>query len=146
MNRVELIGRLTSKPELKYTNSNIAVSKFSIAVNGYNDKTDFINIVAWKNQAENLCKFQDKGSLVSVEGRIQTGSYDDKDGKKVYTVEVVADNIGYLESKKNGQTPIEEVNPSDFENKSNSEIVADVMNDPFADFGDSVSVDDNFLE
>ena len=82
------IGRLTAKPELRYTASNLAVTRFSLAVNRNftNEKgerqADFINIVVWNKQAENVCNFLDKGSLVTVEGRIQTGSYEDKDGNK----------------------------------------------------------------
>lgn len=88
MNRVMLIGRLTAKPELKYTPTNIPYSRFSIAVNRpFSNQqgergTDFINIIIWRKQAENVCNFLDKGSLVSVEGRIQTGSFNDKDGTK----------------------------------------------------------------
>ena len=87
MNRVMLIGRLTAKPELRYTGSNIPYSRFSIAINRTfsnnqgQRETDFINVVVWRKQAENVCNFLDKGSLVAVEGRLQTGNYDDKDGK-----------------------------------------------------------------
>ena len=88
MNRVMLIGRLTAKPELRYTGSNLPFARFSVAVNRtFNNaqgqrETDFINVVVWRKQAENVCNFLNKGSLVSVEGRLQTGSYDDKDGNK----------------------------------------------------------------
>ena len=88
MNRVMLIGRLTAKPELRYTGSNVPFSRFTVAVNRtFNNnngerETDFINCIIWRKQAENVCNYLDKGSLVSVEGRIQTGSYDDKDGNK----------------------------------------------------------------
>ena len=77
MNRVMLIGRLTAKPELRYTSSNIPFARFSVAVNRTfsnsqgQRETDFINVVVWRKQAENVCNFLDKGSLVSVEGRLQ---------------------------------------------------------------------------
>src|SRR5574344_1839714 len=99
MNRVLLIGRLTGKPELRYTNSNLPFTRFSVAVNRNftnnqgQREADFINIIVWRKQAENVCNYLDKGSRVSVEGRIQTGSYDDKDGNKRYTTDVVADSV-----------------------------------------------------
>ena len=154
MNRVTLVGRLTQKPELRYTGSNLPFVRFSVAVNRtYTNQqgqreTDFINVVAWRKQAENICNFLDKGSLVSVDGRLQTGSYDDKDGNKKYTVEVLADTVQFLESKAQSQSraqsaPRDEMSPYDYQGNSNS---VDLADDPFADFGDSVSIDDNFLD
>lgn len=155
MNRVMLIGRLTGKPELRYTGSNLPYARFSLAVNrNFSNaqgqrETDFINIVVWRKQAENVCNFLDKGSLVSVEGRIQTGSYDDKDGNKRYTTDIVADSVQFLESKSQSQNRINSTNsggpsPYDYQNTPMNDINID--NDPFADFGDSVSIDDNFLD
>ena len=109
MNRVTLVGRLTAKPELRYTGSNLPYARFSIAVNRTfrnnegQTEADFINVIVWRKQAENVCNFLNKGSLVSVEGRLQTGSYDDKDGNKRYTMEVVADSVQFLESKSQSQ-------------------------------------------
>ena len=101
MNRTCLIGRLTAKPELKYTGSNKPFTRFTIAVKriGQKDQSDFINCIAWNKSAENLVYYMNKGSRISVEGRIQTGSYTAQDGKKRYTFDVVADNIQFLESK-----------------------------------------------
>ena len=150
MNRVMLIGRLTAKPELKYTGSNLPFARFSVAVNRTfsnaqgQRETDFINVVVWRKQAENVCNYLDKGSLVSVEGRIQTGSYDDKDGNKRYTMEVVADSVQFLESKAQSQNRSQS-NPSPYDYQAPANDV-DVADDPFADFGDSVSIDDNFLD
>ena len=155
MNRVMLIGRLTGKPELRYTGSNLPYARFSLAVNrNFSNaqgqrETDFINIVVWRKQAENVCNFLDKGSLVSVEGRIQTGSYDDKDGNKRYTTDIVADSVQFLESKSQSQNRINSTNsggpsPYDYQNTPMNDINID--NDPFADFGDSVSSDDNFVD
>lgn len=146
MNKVLLVGRLTAKPELRYTNSNIPYTRFSVAVDGVPSadgerRTDFINTVAWRKQAENICQYLNKGSLVSVEGRIQTGSYTDKDGNKRYTTDVSADNVRFLESK--AQSESRAATPYDFQQPSND---INIDNDPFADFGDSVSIDDNFLD
>lgn len=116
MNNVCLIGRLTRDPELRTTTSGISNCKFSIAVDGRpgangEPHTDFINIVVWRNQAENVSKYCKKGSLVGITGRIQTGSYEDQDGNTRYTTDVVAENIRFLTSKKedssNTQTSIE---------------------------------------
>ena len=146
MNRVCLVGRLTAKPELKYTSANVPVTRFSLAVNrnfkneqGGRD-ADFINILAWRKQAELICNYFDKGSQIGLEGRIQTGSYDDKDGNKRYTTEVVVDQIHFIDSKSNGSAA--SVTPYDYQDDN----TVDVSNDPFADFGDSVSIDDNFLD
>lgn len=153
MNKAMLIGRLTAKPELRYTSSNLPFARFSVAINrNYTSRdgqreTDFINIVVWRKQAENVCNYLDKGSLVAIDGRIQTGSYDDKDGNKRYTTEVVADTVQFLESK--GQrsasassAPDNGPSPYDYQNTAS----VNVDEDPFADFGDSVSIDDNFLD
>jgi len=105
INRTILVGRLTRDPELRYTSSNIAVVKFTLAVNRTfagptgEREADFIQCVVWRKQAENLARFVKKGSLIGVEGRIQTGSYDDKDGIRKYTTEVVCDSVQFLEPK-----------------------------------------------
>ena len=153
MNRVMLIGRLTAKPELRYTGSNIPYARFSVAINRTfsnsqgQRETDFINVIIWRKQAENVCNFLDKGSLVSVEGRLQSISYDDKDGNKRYSLDVVADNVQFLESKsqsQNRQNSNPSVTPYDYQDVPMNDVNVD--NDPFADFGDSVSIDDSFLD
>lgn len=99
MNSVNLIGRLTKDPEIRYTGDQKAVAKFTIAVDdGYGDakKTNFISIVVFGKQAENCERFLAKGKLVGISGKIQTGSYE-KDGRKVYTTDVVANNVYFLE-------------------------------------------------
>ena len=105
INRVVLVGRLTKDPELRYTNSNIAVATFTMAVNrnftnadGKNE-ADFIPCVAWKKSAENVSKYLNKGSLVGVDGRIQTRNYEANDGTRRYITEVIADNVRFLDSK-----------------------------------------------
>lgn len=153
MNKVMLIGRITTKPELRYTSSNLPFTRFSVAINRTfsnqqgQRETDFINVVVWRKQAENVCNFLNKGSQVAIEGRLQSGSYDDKDGKKVYTLDVQADNVQFLESKSQSLTRDSNPSPYDYQNnqgyQSNN---VNVDNDPFADFGDSVAIDDNFLD
>ena len=101
MNVVQLIGRLTRDPELRYTTgqNQTAVCRFSLAINtGYGDnkRTDYPNIVVFGKSAENCEKYLHKGSLVAVVGRIQTGSYE-KDGRKIYTTDVIANNYGGVE-------------------------------------------------
>ena len=148
MNRVELIGRLTRDPELRYTSSNIATARFSLAVNrpfqsqNGEQGTDFINIVVWRKQAENVKKYCTKGSLVAVEGRIQTGSYE-KDGQRVFTTDVVADSVQFLETKAQSQNRVEstDVTPSDFVNSDIKE--SDTSDEVFANFGDSIEISDD---
>ena len=110
MNKAFLIGRLTRDPELRYSSSNAAIVNFSIAIDRqYTNtqgqrETDFINIVAFQKQAENIKKYVSKGSLVAVDGRIQTRNYDDKDGKKVYVTEVIAEEAYFADTKRDGDT------------------------------------------
>ena len=99
MNSVILTGRLTADPELGYTQSQKAMCRFTLAVDRTKEGADFIRIVAWDRQAENVNRYLRKGSKCAVNGRIQTGSYKDKDGKTVYTTDVVATNVEFLDSK-----------------------------------------------
>ena len=105
LNRVVLVGRLTRDPELRYTGSGVAVANGNIACNrpfknqnGENE-ADFINFVVWKKAAESLANYMKKGSQIGIDGRIQTRSYEGKDGNMVYVTEVVAESIQFLESK-----------------------------------------------
>lgn len=105
MNSVCLVGRMTKDAELKYTGNNIAVASFSLAVNrNFKDangerETDFINCVIWRQQAENLANWAKKGALIGITGRIQTRSYENQQGQRVYVTEVVAENFQMLESR-----------------------------------------------
>lgn len=107
MNKAILVGRLTKDPELKTTGSGVSVCSFTIAVNRRfrnaegNYDADFINCVAWRQQAEFLSKFFSKGRMVGLVGSIQTRSYD-RDGQRVYVTEVVADEISFVDSKSSG--------------------------------------------
>ncbi len=105
INNCVLVGRLTRDPELKYTTSNIAVATFSLAVNrNFKDangerEADFINCVIWRQQAEHLANWAKKGALIGITGRIQTRSYENQQGQRVYVTEVVAENFQMLESR-----------------------------------------------
>ena len=101
MNRVILIGSLTRAVEVRKTRTDLLVSNFTLAVNREikEGEADFISCVAYGKQAELVSKYLDKGSKISVEGHIQTGSYE-KDGRKVYTTDVVVEKIQFLDSKK----------------------------------------------
>ena len=106
MNSVQLIGRLTRDPEVRYTDGGVSIARFSLAVerrfkqeNGAD--ADFINIVSFGKTADFIEKYFHKGMKVALNGRIQTGSYTDKDGKKVYTTDVIAENVEFCESKGN---------------------------------------------
>lgn len=106
LNNVVLVGRMTKDAELRYTPSNQAVATFSLAVNrnfksqNGERETDFINCVIWRQQAENLANWAKKGALIGITGRIQTRSYKNQQGQRVYVTEVVADNFQLLESRK----------------------------------------------
>lgn len=99
MNSVNLVGRVCNDVDLRYTPSEMAVAKFSVAVDdGYGEKkkTNFIPVTVFGKQAENCEKFIGKGSLVGVQGRLQSGSYTDKNGSTVYTLDVIADRVEFL--------------------------------------------------
>ena len=109
INRIVLVGRLTKDPELTYTPSGVAKATFTLAVNRTfsnsqgEREADFINCVVWRKPAENTANFLKKGHLAGVEGRLQTGSYEGQDGKRVYTTDVVADSVQFLEPRRNEQ-------------------------------------------
>ncbi|UTB76388.1 single-stranded DNA-binding protein [Latilactobacillus curvatus] len=105
INRVILIGRLTKDPELKYTSSGAAVGSFNLAVNRQftnangDREADFINCVIWRKSAENFANFTHKGSLVGIDGGLQTRNYENQQGQRVYVTEVVVDNFSLLEKR-----------------------------------------------
>ncbi|MDD6878811.1 MAG: single-stranded DNA-binding protein [bacterium] len=156
MNKVFLIGRLTRDPELRYTSNNTPVATFSLAVNrNYSNQNgereaDFINIVVWRKQAENVKNYIKQGSQIAIDGRIQTRSYDGEDGKKRYITEVIADNVQFLDTKSNNNTSnynnsSNEVSYQTPESFSQQPISTDVTSDPFADFGSSIEISDDEL-
>ena len=148
MNNVCLVGRLTRDPELRTTGTGISTTTFSLAVDGRpsangEPHTDFINIVVWRNQAENVCKYCTKGSMVAVIGRITTRSYDAQDGTKRYVTEVVADNVRFLSSK--GNSADNSVNYNMNNAGESSSTPANLEEDPFKDFGSEVVLSDDDL-
>jgi single-strand DNA-binding protein len=125
MNKCIFTGRLTKDPEHTTTNSGISVCRFSIAANrAYTNangekEADFINIVAWRGLADNCAKYLYKGNKVAVSGALQNRSYDDKDGNKRFATEIVADEVEFLETKKEDGTKSVSVS-----GKSKSEVAA----------------------
>jgi single-strand DNA-binding protein len=164
MNKVIFIGNLTKDPEISETTNGVKDCKFTLAVKRkFADESDFINIVVWDKQAENVGKYVTKGRLVAIEGRIQVRNYDNNEGRKVYVTEVVANNVQFLESKNsvvgsNGNgfnsmpEPPMERTPYDFGSTSPSQTSTPASNtmdlpenDPFAAFGEQEEISDNDL-
>lgn len=108
MNSVVLVGRLSKEPELRTSQSGVDICRFSIAVNRRSKQdgqpsADFINCIAFKKTATNIGIYFHKGSRIAVEGHIQTGSYTDRDGKKVYTTDVIVDNFDFIDTRAEAQ-------------------------------------------
>lgn len=139
MNSVNLIGRLSNSPEIRHTANNQVVCRFTLAVtrrfkNQAGDyEADFINCVAFGKTAELIGNYVEKGQQLAVEGRIQTGSYTAQDGSKRYTTDVVVENITFINQRKKNES-------------QQSDQVQTSETDPFTDFGEQVTIDDNFLE
>lgn len=120
MNSCNFVGRLTANPELKKTNNDISVCRFTLAVSRprVKDTTDFINFTAWRQSAEYISNYGRKGMLVSVSGSLTQNNYEDKDGNKRTSYEVVADTLKLCESRSNGKN---ENVPSETQNSSQNE-------------------------
>ena len=109
INRVILVGRLTKDPEYRQTQSEVSTATFTLAVNRtFKNKNgereaDFINVVVFRQQAENVSKYLSKGSLAGVDGRIQSRNYENKEGQRVFVTEVVADSVQFMDSKGSNQ-------------------------------------------
>lgn len=130
MNQVVLIGRLANEPELSYTlGNNTPVCRFTLAVNRIRreDPADFIRITVWGKQAENCDRYLCKGRQAAVQGRIQTGSYTNKNGEKVYTTEVVAQSVEFLGSNSSGNN----APPTEEDTSQNGQVSFDDMPDAF---------------
>ena len=155
INRAVLTGRLTRDPELRTTQSGLSVASFNLAVdrpfkdNNGNYGADFISCVIWRKAAENFCNFTSKGSLVGIDGRIQTRNYDDNDGKKVYVTEIVVDNFALLESKKDRQNnnngSYANNNKSTYSKSNNGANYDNSNQDPFNGSGDTIDISDDDL-
>ena len=141
MNSVNLIGRLSNSPQLRITTSGKKICRFSIAItrrfkNSAGDyEADFISCVAFGKTAGLINEYIQKGDLLGIEGRIQTGSYTASDGSKRYTTDVVVENITFINSRKSAS-----------ERKESESTTTNEQTDPFSDFGENVTIDDNFLD
>lgn len=134
LNRVILIGRLTKDPELRYAPSGVAVTQFTLAVDrpysGENKETDFIPTVAWRQLAETVANYVRKGRLVAVEGRMQVRNYENNEGKRVFVTEVIAENVRFLDTNKDG---------------SQSAAKPDTNSDPFRGDGRPIDISEDDL-
>ncbi|MFB1100867.1 single-stranded DNA-binding protein [Terribacillus sp. JSM ZJ617] len=153
LNRVVLVGRLTKDPDLRYTPNGVAVANFTLAVNrpfknqSGESEADFINCVVWRKPAENLANYMSKGSLVGVDGRVQTRSFDNQEGNRVYVTEIVADSVQFLESK-GGSGGTNQSNNSNYNNsggQSSSNNSNQNDRDPFKDKGEPIEISDDDL-
>lgn len=172
VNRVVLVGRLTRDPELKYTNnSNIPVATFTLAVNRKfanqqgEREADFINIVVWRKQAENVKNYLGQGSMVAVDGRIQSRSYEADNGRR-YVTEIVADSVQFLDTRQpqssgnnqgyNNQNNNNNYNnnynnssynqqPSFQQNQQQNQSGFNIDNDPFGSMSSSIDISDDDL-
>ncbi len=161
MNKVMLTGRLVRDPELRRTNSDIPVVQFTLAVNRQfagrdgERQADFINCVIWRQQAETFAKYLRKGSFISVEGQIQTRTYDDPSGAKKYITEVIVERFEFLETKGSGQGQqrdlgYNDVNAYDIPNNQPNNNSFGLSNeeefeDPFKNIKNSMGVSNNDL-
>jgi single-strand DNA-binding protein len=143
INNVVLVGRIVREPELKYTPSNVAVAAFTLTVNrrfknaNGEREADFINCVIWRQGAENLAKWTHKGSLIGITGSIQTRSYENQQGQRIYVTEVIAEQFQVLEKRESGQQQGQSSQVST-SNQRNQAVQAD----PFDDSPMGVSDDD----
>lgn len=132
INSAILMGRLTADPELRSTTSGTSVTRFTIAVNRYSkdgeDKADFINVTAWRKTAEFVSKYFRKGSMIAVQGSIQTDTYTDREGNKRYSFQIVANNVSFCGSKAEtyqaeNETPVAQDQPfPSYESADNSDF------------------------
>ena len=142
INTVVLTGRLTRDVDLKYTQSGTAVGQFNLAVNrsfknaNGEQEVDFINCVIWRKAAENLANFVGKGTLIGVEGRLQTRNYENKQGQRVYVTEVVVNNFTFLEPRQNN------IQQNQSNNNGYQSHGSNQGSDPFAG-GDQIDVEDD---
>ena len=160
INNVSMTGRLTRDLELKYTQSGTAVGTFNLAVDRQYKRdgeptADFINCVIWRKSAENLANFTHKGSLVGVEGHIQTRTYDNNQGQRVYVTEVVVENFALLEPKSSQQAAPAPQQPQAAPQQAGgttyqaqaqpAQTAPQASNDPFASNGKQPDISDDDL-
>ena len=135
LNSIIIMGRLTADPELRSTSSGLSVSSFTVAVDrnyvraGEEKKTDFINVVAWRQQADFVSKYFRKGSMIAVQGSLQTRNYEDKNGNKRVAYEIVADQISFCGSKSESGTYNNEATNASSYNNSSADDFSSVVDD-----------------
>jgi single-strand DNA-binding protein len=161
INRIVLVGRLTKDPELRYTPNGVAVANFTLAVNRPftnqqgDREADFINVVIWRRQAENVANFLKKGSLAGVDGRLQTRSYENNEGRRVYITEVMAESVQFLEPKNaspsqgggnsNGGYNNDRNSNNNNGGNRNNQNQNNFNDDPFANDGQPIDISDDDL-
>lgn len=170
INRVVLVGRLTKDPEYRVTPSGVSVATFTLAVNRTftnaqgERQADFLNCVVFRKQAENVNNYLNKGSLAGVEGRLQSRSYDNQEGRKVYVTEVVCDSVQFLEPKGANQNRQNDTSSNDYSsydpgfggqsqgqnyqpnnNQSNNKPSTPASNNPFANATGPIDISDDDL-
>ena len=143
INHVILVGRLTRDPELRKTKTGTSYCRFTVACDrrktseGKDQEADFISCVAWRQSADFLYDYAQKGNVVSVEGSIQTGSYTDRDGRKVYTTDILADRVQLMEGKKQ---------KADYPNRGESKSLKEMADEADEEFGKETSSDPDDLD
>ncbi|EIK0300858.1 TPA: single-stranded DNA-binding protein [Staphylococcus pseudintermedius] len=142
LNRVVLVGRLTKDPEFRTTQSGVEVATFTLAVNrNYKNKNgeqqaDFINCIVFRKQAENVNNYLNKGNLAGVDGRLQSRSYENQEGRRIFVTEVICDSVQFLESKNNNQS----------NNQSQQQRgQAPAQDNPFTNANNPIDIDDEDL-
>ncbi len=148
INRVVLVGRITKDPILRKTQSGMSVASFTVACNrrfsgSQEQSADFISCTAWNKTADFMQQYVKKGALIGVEGRIQTGSYDDQSGRRVYTTDVVCESVQLLESKNSTRPEGQPANNFANQSYQNPTPVMNTYsnNNSFNDFSDSDTLD-----
>ncbi|HAR6324382.1 TPA: single-stranded DNA-binding protein [Staphylococcus pseudintermedius] len=140
INRVVLVGRLTKDPEFRTTQSGVEVATFTLAVNrNYKNKNgeqqaDFINCIVFRKQAENVNNYLSKGNLAGVDGRLQSRSYENQEGRRIFVTEVICDSVQFLESKNNNQS-----------NNQQQRGQAPTQDNPFTNANNPIDIDDEDL-
>ncbi|MBO1221809.1 single-stranded DNA-binding protein [Staphylococcus nepalensis] len=165
INRVVLVGRLTKDPEYRTTPSGVSVATFTLAVNRTftnaqgEREADFINCVVFRKQAENVSNYLFKGSLAGVDGRIQSRSYENQEGRRIFVTEVVCDSVQFLEPKNQNQRHAQEgnnnfqnfggqqsgQNTSSYQNNNNKSSNHNQSNNPFANANGPIDISDDDL-
>ena len=140
INRVVLVGRLTKDPEFRTTQSGVEVATFTLAVNrNYKNKNgeqqaDFINCIVFRKQAENVNNYLNKGNLAGVDGRLQSRSYENQEGRRIFVTEVICDSVQFLESKNNNQS-----------NNQQQRGQAPAQDNPFTNANNPIDIEDEDL-